>query len=65
MRAHYSPNDLINFTDFETVEKKFYELSQNEEIQNDLAKKVIQHYKTWKVDGKNIEDIIEECTNKS
>jgi hypothetical protein len=22
MRAHYSPNDLINFTDFETVEKK-------------------------------------------
>ena len=65
MRNHYNPNDLINFTDFETVEKRFYELSQNDVVENDLAKRVIQLYKTWKVDGKNVEEIIDECTNKS
>lgn len=64
MRAQYSPNDLINFTDFEIVEKRYYELSQNDESKNDLAKIVIQLYKTWKVDGKNIEEVIDECTNK-
>jgi len=33
-------------------------------IENDLAKRVIQLYKTWKVDGKNIGEIIDECTSK-
>lgn len=67
MRAHYGANDLINFNDYETVEKMFYEQSQNtedSEIKNVLATKVIQHYKNWKIDGKNIEEIIEECNPK-
>ena len=32
---------------------------------NDLAKKAIQLYGSWKIDGKNIEEIIDECTIKS
>ena len=49
-----------------SVEKKFYELAKNgDNVENDLAKRVIQLYKTWKVDGKNVEEIIDECTNKS
>lgn len=68
MRTHYNPNEIINFSDFEIVEKKFYELNQNNSennSQNDLAKKIIQHYKNWKIEGKNVEDIIDECTNKT
>ncbi len=67
MRAHYGANDLINFNDYETVEKLFYEQSQsNEESENknELATKIIHLYKTWKIDGKNIDEIIEECTKK-
>lgn len=67
MRSHYNPNEIINFSDYETVEKKYYELNQNKEensIQNDLAKKIIQNYKNWKIDSKNIEEIIDECTTK-
>lgn len=67
MRGHYSPNEIINFSDYEAIEKKYYELNQNKEennIQNDLAKKIIQNYKNWKIDGKNIEEIIDECTTK-
>jgi hypothetical protein len=65
MRAHYGPNDLINFSDYETIEKMFYEQNNNdEENQNDLAKKIIHLYKSWNINGKNIEVIIDECTNK-
>jgi hypothetical protein len=66
MRTHYQPNQIINFSDYETVEKMFYEQNNEHgtENQNDLAKKIIELYKSWKINGKNIEEIIEECTNK-
>ncbi len=64
MRAHYKPNELINFSDYEVIEKKYYEISHNKDesgTHNELAEKIIQLYKIWKIDGKNIEQIIDEC----
>lgn len=65
MRNHLGAKDIINFSDYEVVEKMYYQLNNDgEEAQNELAKKVISLYKAWKVDGKNIEEIIDECTAK-
>lgn len=65
MRNHLGAKDIINFSDYEVVEKMYYQLNNDgEETQNELAKKVINLYKTWKIDGKNIEEIIEECNPK-
>lgn len=67
MRAGYGAKDLINFSDYEVVEKMFYEHGLNNgenDNQNELAQKIIHLYKNWKIDGKNIEEIIEECTTK-
>jgi len=56
-------NEMVNFSDYETVEKMYYQLNNaGENSQNELAKKVIEIYKNWKIDGKNIEEIIKECT---
>lgn len=63
MRNHLEAKDIINFSDYETVEKLYYQLNiHGEETQNELAQKVISLYKVWKIDGKNIEEIIEECS---
>lgn len=65
MRNHLGAKDIINFSDYEVVEKMYYQLNNDgEETQNELAKKVINLYKTWKIEGKNIEEIIEECNPK-
>lgn len=65
MRNHLGAKDIINFSDYEVVEKMYYQLNNDgKETQNELAKKVINLYKTWKIDGKNIEEIIEECNPK-
>lgn len=62
MRMHLGAKDIINFSDYEVVENMYYQLNNDgQESQNDLAKKVIHLYKTWKIEGKNIEEIIEEC----
>jgi hypothetical protein len=66
MRSHYGATDIINFADYETVEKLYYQNNNSEgEHQNELAQKVIHLYKVWKIDGKNIEEIIEECNPKN
>ena len=59
--------EFINFNDTDAVEKEFYKSNQSNEenIENDLAKKAIELYKIWKLDGKNIEEIINECSPKS
>ena len=56
-----SGNDFINFNNYEQVEKMHYEL--NESAENKIAQKVIELYRNWRLQGKNIEEIIEECTN--
>ncbi|MCG7280805.1 hypothetical protein MHJ94_05780 [Chryseobacterium taklimakanense] len=56
-----SGNDFINFNNYEQVEKMHYELTENSE--NKIAQKVVELYRTWRLQGKNIEEIIEECTN--
>jgi hypothetical protein len=53
---------LINFNDFNAVEKMFYEIKQDEQKENQSAKAVIELYKTWKIDNKNIEELIIECS---
>ena len=56
-----SGNDFINFNNYEQVEIMHYEL--NESAENKIAQKVIELYRNWRLQGKNIEEIIEECTN--
>lgn len=51
----------INFNDFTSVEKHYYELKSNGEIENQAAKSVINLFKNWNISGKNIEQIVEEC----
>ncbi|HCO20772.1 MAG TPA: hypothetical protein DIT47_06845 [Flavobacteriaceae bacterium] len=57
----FSGKDFVNFSNYEQVEKMHHELTQNSN--NKIAQKVAELYKNWKADGKNIDVIIEECTN--
>jgi len=62
-----NPGDIINFADLEKVKELFYKFKSNkseDKPENDLAKKIIRHYKEWNFEGKNIEHVIEECTVK-
>jgi len=66
MRSHFGAKDIVNFSDYEAVEKMYYQINNEEnENQNELAKRVIALYKSWKINGKNIEEIIEECNPKN
>ena len=57
-------SEFINFNDLDAVEKAFYQ--KNDEIpDNELAKKAIELYIGWKLDNKNIEEIINECSPKT
>jgi len=59
---------VINFNDLEKTEKLYHKFKQeNYEISKDnkLVKVIIEHYKNWNIDGKNIENIIEECTSQN
>lgn len=53
--------DYVNFSDFEQVEREYYKIN-DENYDNQLAKRALKLYKEWRIDGKNIEEIIEECT---
>jgi len=65
MHGGFPPNGIVNFSDYEAIEKMYYKLNnEGESTQNELAKKVIDAYKRWKIDGKNVEEIIEECTQR-
>lgn len=59
----YSPSDIINFNNTEEIEQKFYEVTTEDNNINFLAKEIIKHYQNWNIDGKKIEEIIDECTN--
>ena len=56
-----SGSDFINFNNYEQIERMHYELTENSD--NKIAQKVVELYKNWRLQGKNIEEIIEECTN--
>ncbi len=62
----YGPEEIINFNNYDMVKKNYTELSSKSDNlpQNELALKLIQHYKTWNISGKNIENIIDECLPK-
>lgn len=67
MIAHLGAGELVNFNDYEAVQKLYYQITpQNKGTGsgNDLVEKITQLYKSWKVDGKNIEEIIDACTVK-
>lgn len=65
MRANCGAEEIMNFSDFERVEKEFYKINQGEEEnshKNQLALRMIRLYKEWRIDGKNVDEIIDECT---
>lgn len=54
---------MINFSDFEKLEQEYFSLINNDvNKKNELAIVVIGLLKNWKIDGNNIEQIIDECT---
>lgn len=58
----YEGKDYINFSDYEQVEKQYYELADSKE--NPLAKQALKLYQQWRFENKNIEEIIDEVLNK-
>ncbi len=55
--------EMINFSDTNKVEKitdMYLNIDENNKPTNELAKKVINFYNNWKIDGKNLEQIIDE-----
>lgn len=57
-------NFSVNFSDYQFIEEQYYKMSIEKDIKNELAEKIIQLHKTWKIEGKSIDEIIEECTSK-
>lgn len=61
-----APEFMINFSDYDAL-KKLNETTESDSTSapwNKLAFEIIKRYKSWKVDGKNIEEIIDECASK-
>jgi len=53
--------ETVNLNDLTTIGKMFYDLKNNDQIENKAAQRVINLYNHWKSsDGKNIEQVIDE-----
>jgi hypothetical protein len=60
-----NPVEFINFNNFEEIEKEYNNLNNSQDYNNNLANKAIELYKAWKFEGKNVEEIIDECEAKN
>lgn len=57
-------DEMINFENTELIKENFSSFITENNRENKLAMKVIQLYRNWNIDGKNLDKIIEECIQK-
>ncbi|MFT3990196.1 MAG: hypothetical protein QM680_02185 [Luteolibacter sp.] len=60
----YDYDEIVNFSNYESIKMiKNKTTDESNDESNDLAKKIIHHYNRWRINGKTIDQIVDECTN--